>query len=112
MRSALILGTLLLAIPPIAADPIDVQIYATLRQQERALIAIRHDLHQHPEVSGQESRTAGIVADHLRELGFTVRTGVGGHGVIGLLRGSLPGPIVAFRADMDAVASNDADPAP
>jgi metal-dependent amidase/aminoacylase/carboxypeptidase family protein len=98
--------------PHPAPDPLDVSIRLTLRQHERALVAIRHDLHQHPELSGQEARTAGIVADNLRELGFEVRTGVGGNGVVGLLRGNRAGPVVAFRADMDAVPSSDADPAP
>lgn len=102
----------LLLLAPTPPDPLDGPIQLTLRQQERALVAIRHDLHQHPELSGQEVRTAGIVAEHLRNLGFTVRTGVGGHGVVGLLRGGQPGPVVAFRADMDAVPSNDSDPAP
>lgn len=95
-----------------AQASLDARVQMELRQSERALIAIRHDLHQNPEISNQETRTAGIVASHLRELGFTVRTDVGGHGVVGLLKGGRPGPVVAFRADMDAVPSDDADPAP
>ncbi len=79
----------------------------TLRDE---LIDVRRDLHRHPEVSGQEERTAGVVAQRLRALGLEVRTGVGGHGVVGLLRGGRPGPVVAFRADMDAVASGAPDP--
>ena len=67
------------------------------------LVAWRRDLHQHPELSNQETRTAGIVAAHLRALGLEVRTGVGGHGVIGVLRGGRPGKTVALRADMDAL---------
>lgn len=63
----------------------------------------RRDIHEHPELSGEEVRTAALVADHLRALGLEVRTGVGGHGVTGLLRGALPGPVVALRADMDAL---------
>ncbi len=74
------------------------------------LIAFRRDLHQHPELSGEEVRTAELVAHRLRRLGLEVRTGVGGHGVVGLLRGGRPGPVVAFRADMDAVPSTDPDP--
>ena len=74
------------------------------------LIEIRHDFHRHPEVSGSEERTSGVVAARLNELGFQVRTGVGGYGVVGRLDGGRPGPIVAFRADMDAVPSNPADP--
>jgi amidohydrolase len=69
------------------------------------LIRIRRDLHQHPELAGQEERTARLVADRLRELGLSVRTGVGGHGVVGLLEGSRPGQVVAYRADMDAVGA-------
>jgi amidohydrolase len=74
------------------------------------LIEIRRDIHRHPEVSGREERTAGVVAGRLRALGLEVRTGVGGHGVVALLSGARPGPIVAFRADMDAVTSRDPDP--
>ncbi len=73
-------------------------------------VAVRRDLHQHPELSGQEVRTAKVVADHLRRLGLDVRTGVGGHGVVGILTGGRPGPFVAYRADMDAVRSTAPDP--
>jgi metal-dependent amidase/aminoacylase/carboxypeptidase family protein len=74
------------------------------------LIDVRRDIHRHPEISGQEERTAGIVADRLRAVGFEVRTGVGGHGVVGVLRGAEAGPLLAFRADMDAVRSSAPDP--
>jgi amidohydrolase len=74
------------------------------------LIEVRRDFHRHPEISGQEERTAGIVAERLGAAGFEVRTGVGGHGVVGLLRGAESGPLLAFRADMDAVRSNAPDP--
>ncbi len=63
----------------------------------------RHDIHRNPELSGQEVRTAKLVADHLRSLGIDVRTGVGGNGVVGVLRGGRPGGVVALRADMDAL---------
>lgn len=63
----------------------------------------RRDIHQHPELSGEEVRTAALVAAHLRSLGLEVQTGVGGHGVVGLLRGGKPGAVVALRADMDAL---------
>ena len=71
------------------------------------LVALRRDLHRHPELSGSEERTAGVVAERLRALGLEVRTGVGGHGVVGVLRGGRPGPVVAWRADMDAVAGEE-----
>jgi amidohydrolase len=67
------------------------------------MVAWRRDIHQHPELSGQEARTAKLVAEHLRKLGLDVRSGVGGHGVVGLLKGGLPGKVVALRADMDAL---------
>jgi metal-dependent amidase/aminoacylase/carboxypeptidase family protein len=73
-------------------------------------MAVRRDLHQHPELSAQEVRTAKIVAARLQKLGLEVRTGVGGHGVVGILTGGRPGPLVAYRADMDAVRSTAADP--
>jgi amidohydrolase len=80
-------------------------------ESERAeLIELRHDIHRHPETSGNEERTSGLVAERLRGLGFEVTTGVGGHGVIGVLRGGAPGPVAAFRADMDAVPSDAPDP--
>ncbi|MBM3296956.1 MAG: amidohydrolase [Candidatus Aminicenantes bacterium] len=67
------------------------------------LIDIRRDLHAHPELSGREFRTAALVADFLRGLGLEVRTGIGGTGVLGVLRGGKPGPTVGFRGDMDAL---------
>jgi amidohydrolase len=71
---------------------------------ESRVIAWRRDLHQHPELGNREFRTSGIVAEHLRRLGFDeVRTGVAHTGVVGLLKGALPGPVVALRADMDAL---------
>ena len=76
------------------------------------LSATRRDFHMHPELSGQEQRTAGIVADKLREYGLKVSTGVGGHGVIGLLEGKQDGPVVAWRADMDAVPGDEILDAP
>lgn len=63
----------------------------------------RRDIHAHPELSGQEVRTAKLVAEHLKRLGMEVQTGVGGTGVVGILRGGLPGKVVALRADMDAL---------
>ena len=70
-----------------------------------AVIDWRRDIHAHPELGTQEVRTAGLVADHLRAIGFDeIRTGLaGGTGVVGVLRGRRPGPVVALRADMDAL---------
>jgi len=67
------------------------------------LIRIRRDLHRHPELSNREQRTSRIVADRLLELGLEVRERVGGFGVVGTLHGAPHGPVVAYRADMDAI---------
>jgi amidohydrolase len=71
------------------------------------MIQWRRYLHQHPELSYQESQTAAFVADHLQQFGLQVHINIGGHGVIGLLVGDLPGPTVALRADMDALPIQD-----
>lgn len=68
----------------------------------------RRDIHRHPEVSNREERTAALVAAHLRELGLEVTTGIAHHGVVGILRGAEPGPVVALRADMDALPVTEA----
>jgi amidohydrolase len=68
-----------------------------------AIIGVRHDIHQNPELGNREFRTADRVATHLRELGLEVRTGIAHTGVVGILRGGRPGPVVAVRADMDAL---------
>jgi amidohydrolase len=68
------------------------------------VVAWRRDFHQNPELGNRETRTARIVADHLRALGFdVVREKVAHTGVVGVLKGGLPGPVVALRADMDAL---------
>ena len=71
------------------------------------LEAIYKDIHAHPELSMQETRTAAIAADHLRKSGFEVTTGVGKTGVVGILRNG-DGPTVMLRADMDALPIKEA----
>ena len=67
------------------------------------VIAWRRDFHQNPELSNREYRTAGIIAEHLQSLGMEVTTGVAHTGVIGILKGGKPGPVVLLRADMDGL---------
>jgi amidohydrolase len=74
---------------------------------EAKLIAWRHDIHQHPELGDQETRTSKLVADHLHSLGLKVRTGIARTGVVGLLKGGKPGRSVALRADMDALPGRE-----
>ena len=106
MLAAPTAGTAQIPVP----DPIHARIAAHVKAQEPDLIAFRRDLHRHPEISGAEERTARVVAERLRALGLEVRTGIGGHGVVGILTGGRPGPLVAYRADMDAVPSTAPDP--
>ena len=88
----------------VAASTLAAQIDLSASALEAQVIAWRRDLHQHPELGNREFRTAGVVADHLRALGLDeVRTGVAHTGVVGLLKGALPGPVVALRADMDGL---------
>lgn len=70
---------------------------------ESQLIDWRRDIHQHPELGEQETRTARLVAEHLKNLGMEVQTEVGRTGVVGILKGAKPGRTVALRADMDAL---------
>lgn len=70
---------------------------------EQKVIAWRRDLHEHPELGNNELRTADLIARHLRSLGIEVKTGVAKTGVVGVLKGGKPGPVVALRADMDGL---------
>jgi amidohydrolase len=86
------------------ASPLAGGIDAAAGALEAQVIAWRRDFHANPELGNREFRTAGIVAEHLRKLGFDeVTTGVAHTGVVGLLKGAKPGPMVALRADMDAL---------
>ena len=82
----------------------DQQIAQAVEAMRARLIEQRRDFHMHPELSNREERTARVVAERLRALGLDeVRTNVGKHGVVALLKGAKPGPVVAVRADMDAL---------
>ena len=84
---------------PVAQDRIE----AAVTAETPRVVAWRRDLHANPELGFAETRTAAMVADHLRSLGMEVRTEVGRTGVVGILRGGRPGGTVALRADMDAL---------
>ncbi|MBV2130791.1 amidohydrolase [Arsukibacterium indicum] len=79
------------------------QLSRHIEQVMPKVIAWRRDIHQHPELSNREVRTAAKVAAHLEKLGLEVRTGIAHTGVVGILKGAKPGPVVALRADMDAL---------
>src|SRR5215210_2367027 len=76
------------------------------------MIEYRHAIHRQPELGNHEVKTAELVAQHLRELGLEVRTGIAHTGVVGVLRGKLPGPVLAVRADMDALPVTEATDLP
>ena len=103
----LALGCLLLASLPLAHAVEDSQlkdIQQRVSAIESKMINWRRDIHEHPELSNQEHRTAKLVADHLRSLGLEVQTGVAkSTGVVAILKGGKPGKVVALRADMDAL---------
>jgi amidohydrolase len=81
----------------------DARIQAAVASHQATIIELRHHIHQHPELGNREFETAKLVADHLNALGLEVRTGIAHTGVVGVLRGGRPGPVVAVRADMDAL---------
>ena len=70
---------------------------------EQKVIDWRHDFHQNPELGNRETRTSAIIAKHLKSLGLEVKTGIAVTGVVGILTGDKPGPVIALRADMDAL---------
>src|SRR5688572_17375439 len=73
------------------------------REIHPAVTEVRRDIHRHPELGFREKRTAALVAERLKALGYEVQTGVGVTGVVAVLKGGRPGPVVAVRADMDAL---------
>lgn len=79
---------------------------------EDKVIAWRHDMHQNPELGNREFRTAELIAKHLKSLGIEVETKVGVTGVVGILKGGQPGPVVALRADMDALPVHEKNDLP
>ena len=104
MRRLLPALPLLLAIAaPAQAQDLAATVDQRVRALEGKVIEWRRHVHQNPELSNRETNTAQLVADHMRKLGMEVKTGVAKTGVVGLLKGGKPGPVVALRADMDAL---------
>lgn len=96
------LAILALFTPPLKAQS-DAEVARAVERLAPTFITIRQDIHQNPELGNRETRTAALVERHLRSLGLEVRTAVAHTGVIGILRGGKPGPVVAIRADMDGL---------
>jgi amidohydrolase len=104
--AAAALSLLIAAAGLYAAEPasrVSREIDRLAAEVEADVVTWRRDIHTNPELSNRETRTAKLVADHLRSLGLEVREQVGVTGVIATVRGARPGPVVALRADMDAL---------
>ncbi len=99
MKNTAVLAALLLSAPTWAGLLPEKDLEAVAPK----VIEWRRDFHQHPELSNREFRTSKIVAEHLKNLGMEVRQGVAHTGVVGILKGGKPGPVIALRADMDAL---------
>src|SRR5258708_16659614 len=110
----LLLYTALLFVVMAAAQKKDLHaaIDAAADKIEPKTIAWRRDFHEHPELGNREVRTSKIIADHLRSLGLEVQEGVGKTGVVGILKGALPGPVIGLRTDMDALPIVERVPLP
>jgi len=116
--ASLPLAALLLAVltaSPAAAAPAgawDARLDAAVERHAPEAIELRHRIHANPELSNRETETAALVAERLRELGLEVETGVAHTGVVAVLRGGQPGPVVGVRADMDALPVTEATDLP
>src|SRR5262245_60748530 len=85
------------------ANPLATQVDKLTQEVLPQVVTWRRDFHQHPELGNRETRTAKVIADELRRLGYDVTTGVAHTGVVAVLKGAKPGPVVALRSDMDAL---------
>jgi amidohydrolase len=101
--SLIMLAVIAATLPLAASTAMAEKIKALTRKINPALIALREDLHCHPELSLQEKRTSALVAKKLKGLGYEVRTGFAGTGVVGVLTCARTGPVAAMRGDMDAL---------
>ena len=102
-RLALLAVTYVFVATPAGAQSISEAIDREAKAVEAKLIAWRRDIHQNPELGNREFRTSALVAEHLKKLGYEVREKVAHTGVVAVLKGGKPGPVVALRADMDAL---------
>jgi amidohydrolase len=94
------------------SDVVKTQISTKADALQNQVVAWRRDFHEHPELGNHEVRTAAIIAKHLQSLGMEVKTGIATTGVVGVLKGVKPGPVVALRADMDGLPVIERTPVP
>jgi len=101
--TALVAISLSLTASAQSTNPLAADIDRVAQETLPLVVAWRRDFHQHPELGNREVRTSKVIADELRKLGYEVTTGVAKTGVVATLKGAKPGPVVALRADMDAL---------
>ncbi|MDQ1091751.1 amidohydrolase [Xanthomonas sacchari] len=104
-RLSRLLSAMLFAVPALACaqSAERPEVTAAAAKLQAKVVEWRRDFHQHPELSNREERTAAKVAERLRALGLKPQTGIAHHGVVAIVKGALPGPRIALRADMDAL---------
>jgi amidohydrolase len=90
----------------------DSRVWAAIDRHTPAAVEVRHEIHQNPELGNREVKTAALVASRLEALGLEVRTGIAHTGVVGVLKGAKAGPVLAVRADMDALPVTEATSLP
>ena len=107
MRAVFTFAAIVALLP---AQTLDEKVARIAAKLQPLLVECRRDIHMHPELSNQEVRTGKLVAEKLRALGLEdVKANVAGHGVTAVLRGGKPGPVVAWRADMDALPIDESN---
>lgn len=101
----IILGTAIIAAAPAGSEErtMNDEIAAVAAEIEPQLVEARRWFHQHPELSNREAKTGAEISRRLEAMGYEVQTGVAHHGVVAVLEGALPGPVVAWRSDIDAL---------
>lgn len=103
LAAALLCACTALPFAAFAQDAQRPEVAAAATALQSRLVDWRRDIHQHPELGNRETRTAALIAEHLRSLGLEPTTGVAHTGVTAVLKGGKPGPKIALRADMDAL---------
>ncbi len=112
MKKLLLVNLLFISLTSIAQTDMRQVVSQAADKIEPKVITWRRDFHEHPELGNNEFRTAAIIAKHLQSLGIEVKTGVAKTGVVGILKGGKPGPVIALRADIDALPVIERTPVP
>jgi len=113
MKASLILSLCVFSLQALAQEnALRTQVNTKADALQQQVISWRRDFHEHPELGNHEVRTSAVIAKHLQSLGIEVITGIATTGVVGVLKGGHPGPVVALRADMDGLPVIERTPVP